>query len=171
MGVELDYFSHGATGLTGAIKITTAPKDAGCCGGCHGGDSSVIVIYDNGSPIDLWECQGCNCLQKPVNAIDVPVGAKALIVSGAVVPEEVCSRCCYSRSLYATDDLSLAWSLGQSVQGEAMDLVAEGIKLAAAQKELAQLKKQLEKRVVVLPVLPEPQLDPFARYIESLTQC
>ena len=171
VAVDLDYFSYGATGLTGAIKITTAPKESDCCGSCQGGDDSVIVIYDNGSPIDLWECQGCKCQQKPVNAIDVPVNAKALIVSGAVVPEEVCSRCCYSRSLADTSELSLAWDLGRSIKGEAMDLVAEGIKLAMAQKELTQLKKQLEKKVVVLPVLPDATLDPFARYIESLSQC
>ncbi len=165
--LEFDWFTQQGIGYTGAIKLRTEESDFGCCG-CNSLDSSVIVFYSNGSAIDLWTCQGCQCLQKPVGPIELPDGIPVALHPGATVPEEVCSSCCYERTIPDGEGGFMgAWAESKPIGLAKLDLLQAGLVNAELMKELSIASKLLEARK---PVIIEEILivDPFDVYLKSL---
>lgn len=167
--MQLNYFSNGGVGYTGAVKLQVPAMTGGCCD-CSSGDSSLIVIYDNGAPIDLWQCQGCRCNQLPIQDIAVVAGTKALLLAGATLPEEVCGQCCYGVALAGDPGLFEAYSNGINLRASGLEDVALAIQLQMATQKISQLEKAKVKAVenpVEKPVECIP--DPFAVYLASIT--
>lgn len=165
--LEFDRFTRQGVGYTGAVKFRTSLEVGGCCG-CESSDSSIIVFYSNGSAIDLWTCQGCSCLQKPVGPIVLPTETPVALHPGATLPDEVCSSCCYQRAIPdGTGGFAGAWLDSKPIGLARIDLLQAGLINAELKKELSIAAKLLEgcKPVIV----EEPVFaDPFDAYIQSL---
>ena len=170
--VVLDQFDQQGVPYTGAVKVRVTDEAVSCCD-CSGGDSSVIVFYNNGAPVDLWTCQGCQCLQKPVADLILPAGSLMALHPGAIVPEEVCSSCCYSRKLPDGEGgFAEAWEKSVLIGAEKLDLLQSVLINTKLKEELSIAKKQLEAQAKAIEEEPVEEVDPFDQYIKSLeSQC
>lgn len=164
--LEFDNFRSGGLPFSGAVKIR-AGQESGCCG-CETQDSSIIAIFSNGACVDLWKCQGCQCLQIPVQPLTVPPLSAALLVPGATLPEEVCDRCCYSRLIPdGSGGFSDAWDKATPIGRPALDNIVLGMQNKALQTAIDILEKQAASKVKVAEKVLVV-VDPFELYISGL---
>lgn len=165
--LEFDRFTREGLGYTGAAKFRVNESGGDCCG-CETSDSSVIVFYSNGAAVDLWTCQGCQCLQKPVGPIVIPPETPVALHPGATVPEEVCSSCCYQRTIPDGEGGFMgAWLNSKPIGLARLDMLQASLINAELKKELSIAAKLLEGCKPV--VIEEPVfVDPFDAYIQSL---
>ena len=169
--IEWDYFAPMGVGFSGAVKVS---QDAGgsCCS-CTSSGNSTIAIYENGTAIDLWVCQGCRCQQVPVTGISANTGAGMALIPGATLPEEVCSRNCYIKRLAAgAGGFSGAWSQSDPIGQVPIDAVYLKLRLMDSIKAEKVSKKQLEQCQTKKAEAPTPtETDPIATFIKSLEEC
>lgn len=166
--LEFDRFTQQGLGYTGAIKLRTDNSSFGCCG-CDSLDSSLIVFYSNGSAIDLWTCQGCQCLQKPVGSIELPDGIPVALHPGATVPEEVCSSCCYQRTIPAgSGGFAGAWAESKPIGLAKLDLLQAGLINVELIKKLSIALKQVNTVKRIESDVEAKVADPFDAYIKSI---
>ena len=165
--IEFDRFTQQGTGYTGAVKFRTGAT-GGCCD-CSTSDSSVIVFYSDGAVVDLWTCNGCRCLQMPVGPLDLPPKTPMALHPGATLPEEVCSSCCYQRSLADGDGgFAGAWDASKALGEVAIDQMQLSFVNAELQKQVEVLTKQAAQQTTAQTVQTAIVLDPIEAYLKDL---
>ena len=167
--LEFDRFSQQGTGYSGAVKFKTATA-GGCCD-CSSSDASVIVFYNDGAAVDLWTCNGCKCLQSPVGPLNLPPKTPMALHPGASLPEEVCSSCCYQRSLADGDGgFAGAWESSKAIGEVALDQMQLSFINVELQKQVEVLTKQAVQQTIAITQTVQPAivLDPIAAYLKEL---
>jgi hypothetical protein len=169
--IEWDYFAPQGVGFSGAVKISQ--DTAGGCCDCGTSGASTIAIYENGAAIDLWVCQGCRCQQTPVKPITAPTGSGMALIPGATLPEEVCSRNCYTKRLAAGEGgFSGAWAQSDPIGQMPIDAVALKLRLIDSMKVERVTRKQLDEcQKAKIENQPKPNPDPIVAFLKTLEIC
>ena len=164
--IDFDRFTQQGTGYTGAVKFRTGVT-GGCCD-CSTSDASVIVFYSDGAAVDLWTCNGCRCLQSPVGPLELPPKTPMALHPGATLPEEVCSSCCYQRSLADGDGgFAGAWDNSKAIGAMAIDQMQLSFINAELQKQLEVLTRQARQQEAIT-LEPAVAMDPIEAYLKDL---
>jgi hypothetical protein len=95
------------------------------------------------------------------------------LIPGATLPEEVCSRNCYTKRLAAGEGgFSGAWAQSDPIGQVAIDAVALKLRLIDSVKAEGITKKQLaECQKAKIENKPNPPTDPILAFLKNLEKC
>jgi hypothetical protein len=152
--LSLGSFAPVGVGFTGCVKIGIPSVANDCCDCAGSREGSIIAVYDSGSPITLWICQGCICQQIPLTSeVSLQDGYPISLHPGGVSTDDCCGSCCYALTSDPetnTGELADDYAGAQSIKGLVIDNIANGILLGYAQDDLARSQKREAATVAAL---------------------